>query len=222
MQTKYFMNLTNHFARCVLFFGLLTQGANAAFINFDDLPTPSVHPWTCYIEARDCMHEIGNEYESKGIIFNGDREWLVDEIEEDGSRSNALQGFNGIAMEFIDHLPTFISFNIDSPTKGEASYFHVYGDNNELLFVQRSSGWTGVEETSSLYVPAEFISIRSTVGIKYIYIESLYNLRTGPVIDNLTFEYRTVPEPSTVVLLVLSLAGIFWRRNHSINPRRNF
>lgn len=185
---------------------------NAAFIDFDDLPPPAIHPWICYTGALGCEHELGNEYAALGIEFVGDREWLVSEELSDGSYNNILQGFNFIGVSFTKERPNFVSFNINSATGGEASFIEVYGLNNKHLFTHATNGWRGREDLSTPYIPNQFVSIYSEELITGLAFYSFYNRGTGPSIDNFSFEYREVPEPAPAVLIGLGLFMLMYRR----------
>lgn len=204
-QLKYLTCLPILLTLCIA-----SQTAQAVFIDFDDIVAPPANPFGCET-VEPCGLILSNEYESKGVVF-GNSGWLVGQVLPDGTNQNQVFGTNGISLNFVGALPNFISFNVDSPFQLEASYFSVYGENNDLLFVQHSSGWTGIEETSTPYIPGELVSIYSNTRIKGIYIESLFNLRTGPTIDNLTFEYREVPEPSSLLLFLGGIAGLILGR----------
>lgn len=189
---------------------LASQTTHAVFIDFDDIVAPPANPFGCET-VEPCGLILSNEYESKGVVFEG-FSWLVGGVLPDGTNQNQVFGTNGIWLGFVGTRPNFVSFNVDSALGLEASYFSVYGENNELLFLQHSNGWTGFEETSTPYIPGELVSIYSSAGIAGIYIESLFNLRSGPTIDNLTFEYRTVPEPSALLLFLGGIVGLFLGR----------
>lgn len=192
-------------------FFITSHNAHAIFIDFDDRVAPPANPFGCET-IEPCGLILSNEYESKGIVFQG-FSWLVGGVLPDGTNDNKVLGTNGIWIDFVDSLPNFISFNVNSPHQAEASYFSVYGENEELLFIQHSSGWTGLEETSTPYIPGELVSIYSSERIKSIYIESLYGLRVGPTIDNLTFEYKTVPEPTTLLLFISAITCLVLGRS---------
>jgi hypothetical protein len=189
---------------------IASQTTHAVFIDFDNIVAPPANPFACET-VEPCGLILSNEYASKGVVF-GDSSWLTGQVLPDGTNQNQVLGVNGIWLGFIGTLPNFISFNVDSPYRQEASYFSVYGENDELLFRQYGSGWTGLEETSTPYIQGELVSIYSTSRIKGIYIESLFNLRVGPTIDNLTFEYRAVPEPSALLLFLGGIAGLILGR----------
>lgn len=189
------------------------QNAQAAFIDFDDLPPPERDPFLCYVEFLGCMHELEDEYAHLGVIFTSDVDWLIRKELSDGTFTNALQGFNYLGMEFIGELPNFISLNIDSPTKAESSYIELYGEDGNLFSTFVTNGWRGTEDLSTPYIPNEFVSIQSPERIKGIAIISFFGLRTGPVIDNFTFEYRQVGEPSVLLLMLMGIAGLVVQRS---------
>jgi len=207
MFAKQIKNLTGLSAIFLLSFGLVSNHAQAVFIDFDDIVARPSEPFTgCY-----CGHILGNEYESQGLVFNGDSSWLIGGTLPDGTNQNIVWGLNGISLEFTGVLPNFVSFNIHAAAGLEASFMDVYGVDG-YLFRHSSSGWQGVEENSTPYIPGELVSIYAAEGIKEMYIFSFFGLRTGPQIDNLTFESRTVPEPSVLFLLATGLLGLFWQR----------
>lgn len=193
-------------ALLVLSMSGISNSVHAVFIDFDDITALPSEPFHgCF-----CGHVLSNEYESQGLIFNGDSSWLIGGALPDGTNHNGVQGFNGISFGFLGTLPNFISFNSYSINE-DAVYAEVYGESG-YLFTHISSGWRGTEENSTPYIPGELVSFTATEGITSINIFSFYGLRTGPYIDNLTFESRSVPEPAPFVLLSLALAGLFWRR----------
>lgn len=196
----------------VLLCGIAAMNAHATFIDFNDLELPEKHSWECYTEGLPCVHDLNDEYASKGVIFSGDRDWFWGYQLADGTYEMSVTGYNIIGISFIGTLPNFVSFNIDSPTKYEASFISVYGENKTLLFTYITNGWRGNNPNSTPYIPNELVSIQSAEPIHSLGIASLYGLRIGPTIDNLTFEYRSVPEPSPLLLGALGLCGILWRR----------
>ncbi|HSC68192.1 MAG TPA: PEP-CTERM sorting domain-containing protein [Cellvibrio sp.] len=201
-------------ATLALLLGLASTNVHATFIDFDDITAQPSEPFTgCF-----CGHILSNEYESHGLLFSGPTNWLIGGKLPDGTNRNIVLGLNGISLQFIGTLPNFVSFNIHAPLGGEASYMDVYGKNG-YLFTHVSSGWQGSEEQSTTYIPNELVSISASENITGMYIYSFYGLRTGPQIDNLTFESRTVPEPSSLFLLALTLTAVFWKE---IKTNKNF
>jgi hypothetical protein len=190
-----------------LLLGIISPNAHAIFIDFDDIVARPAEPFDgCF-----CGHTLSNEYASQGLIFNGDINWLVGRTLPDGTNQNIVMGFNGISLEFVGALPNFVSFNINSPLAAESSYVDVYGVEG-YLFTQVSSGWRGTEENSTPYIPDELLFIHANEGIASLTIYSLFGLRTGPHIDNLTFESRSVNEPAALFLFLVGFSGIFWKR----------
>ena len=207
MFSKQLKHFTGVSAAFLLSLGLTSNNAQAVFIDFDDIVAGPSEPFDgCF-----CGHVLSNEYESQGLIFSGDSNWLIGGTLPDGTNQNVVWGLNAISLGFTGDLPNFVSFNIDAPTGAEASYIDVYGVDG-FLFTHISSGWQGTEELSTPYVPNELVSITAPEGITGMSIKSLFNLRTGPQIDNLTFESRAVPEPSVLFLLATGLLGLFWKR----------
>lgn len=195
-----------------LFFTFASLSTNAAFIDFDDLELPEKDPWSCYIEGLGCEKDLDAEYAPLGIIFLGDTEWYWGFPDANGNIDVEVTGYNSIGIRFTGKLPNFVSFNIDSPWKSEASLIEVYGENGDHMFTKMTSGWTGLEETSTPYILNELASIYSDKPIHMLHISSVYGLRVGPTIDNITFEYREVPEPAPALLIGLGLLMMMYRR----------
>lgn len=185
--------------------------ANATFIDFDDRVAPPASPYDCYT-IEPCGLILSNEYESSGIIFNGGTSWLVGEVLPDGSNKNNVFGTNFIALEFVGALPNFLSFNINSALGAESSYIELYGEDGTHFFTHVTDGWRGLEELSTPYVPNQFVTIQASQRIKGVSFTSFYNHRVGPSIDNLTFEYRQVGEPSVLLLMLMGIAGLVVQR----------
>lgn len=190
-----------------LLLGIISTNAQAIFIDFDDIVARPSEPF----DGCVCGHILSDEYASKGLIFTGDSNWLIGGTLPDGTNKNIVQGILDISLRFVDTLPNFVSFNINSPLQAESSYVEVYGVEG-LLFTHISSGWRGTDENSTPYIPNELISIHASEGITGLNISSFFRLRTGPQIDNLTFEVSKVYEPTTLFLFILGFVGILWSR----------
>lgn len=198
----------------ILPLAIFAHNATAVFIDFDDIAAPPANPFNCPPPPTSCGLILSNEYESKGILFIGDN-WLIGETLPDGTNQNRVFGLNTISFSFTDILPNFISFNINSALDHEASFIEVWGKSGHL-FTRITSGRLGDGEGTP-YIPNEFISFYSPEAITHIGISSLYNNRIGPDIDNLTFEFRQVPEPSPLLLLIPGIAALIWKRKASNN-----
>lgn len=207
MLVKQVKRITGLSAALVLLLGLISNNAWSVFIDFDDIAARPSEPFTgCF-----CGHVLSDEYAAQGLVFSGDGGWLIGGTLPDGTNKNQVVGFNSIGLGFTGALPNFVSFNIHSSFWGESTLMDVYGING-YLFTHLGSGWRGNEEDSTPYIPGELISIYADEAIASIEIFAFHGLRTGPSIDNLTFETRHVPEPSTLLLMALGLGGVLWKR----------
>lgn len=193
-------------ALLILLLSAIANNVYAVFIDFDDIEARPSDPFG----ECSCGHILSDEYASQGLLFEGDGSWLIGSSFPDGTNQNGVQAYNGISISFLGRLPNFISFNGFSVHQ-DAIFTEVWGENG-YLFTHVGSGWRGTEETSTPYIPGELISFSASEGIKSLYISSLYNLRVGPYIDNLTFEYKSVPESSALVIFIIALTSLFWRR----------
>lgn len=194
-----------------LFLFAISSTSYAVFIDFDDIVArPSEVFDGCF-----CGHTLSNEYESQGVIF--DDGWLFGEVLPDGTNRNHVKGFNTIQFSFLDILPTFVSFNASS-VFDEAVIVDVFGAGG-LLYRTFGSGWVGTEEDSTPYIPNELFTLSAAEGISSVSITAFYNLRTGPSIDNLTFDYASVPEPSMFWLMSLGLFGLIWQRRRTLKQQ---
>lgn len=200
----------------VLALAIAPFSANATFIDFDDILALPGSPFACSDDAP-CGTRLHKEYEDKGIIFYS--AWLRSDEWPPVDYKNEVVALHEMLIEFNGELPNFVSFNVDSALGHEASFFHVYDETDQLLFVQRSNGWVDDEALDTPYTPNQFITITSQTPIKAINFSSFQNTRNGPVIDNLTFEYRplSVDEPSNLLLVLSGLFGLMIFRNRLIN-----
>jgi hypothetical protein len=217
MFSKFKRNLRSILRVFPFVFLVIPLHGNAVFIDFDDIELREFDSDLCFFSSGPCG--LDNQYEDKGIIF-GEELWLQEKILPDGTLQKRVHSQFGIKFSFIGMLPNYLSFNIDSSQETEASFISIYDINNELILLTRSGGWIGSDAASTPYIPGELIIINSPAPIKYVYITSYYGLRHGPKLDNLTFEYKTVPEPSPPILLLIGMTGLFLRR-HLIQINKN-
>jgi hypothetical protein len=79
------------------------------------------------------------------------------------------------------------------------------------IFSGYTSGYAGPYQ-STPQIANEFIAFNSEFGISHIDLQGFYNLRTGAAIDNITYTYAAIPEPSSLLLLGLGLLSVGRRR----------
>lgn len=181
----------------VLFLSVSTMSnaARAVLIDFDDL-TPGYPGWPQHDD-----NNVSDQYLSQGLmiddahlaVYNPESEHII-------SSPNFLFGGNFMTFTFVGELPVYLGFNISS-VFDYANILHVYGPDG-LISRRVTTGSTGAEENTP-FIPWEFISFSSPTGITHITFEGFYNMRWGSMIDNLTYEYSSVPEPSSLMIFLL-------------------
>ncbi|HSX51786.1 MAG TPA: PEP-CTERM sorting domain-containing protein [Cellvibrio sp.] len=170
--------------------------AQAVIIDFDDLD-PSSLP----------NEMVTNEYESQGVVFAWNA-YLVPASTQ--SAPNYVIG-PGIVFNFINTLPTYVSFYTGSST-GHKVFISALGPNNYFENIVTEGEIHGMNyEESTPYVPNQFVVFQSESGIASIELSG----QSDGYIDDLTFYYPgeeiDVPEPSGILLLMLGMLGFFGR-----------
>ena len=185
----------------------VAHNAFATTIDFDDLNPVYDEIYPCW-----CDNPLTDQYLSQGLIING--AWV------NGANShNNLLTSNWTSLSFIGEQPTFFSMNINS-VHDDAVAISIYGLNG-LISDEHTAGWNGSEDYIPV-IPNEFFSFSAPQGISSIIIQGYYGLRTGAEIDNLTYTYSSVPEPSSVALLSLGLFGLLLGRTSKRRNNKNF
>jgi hypothetical protein len=144
-------------------------------------------------------------------FIKGDHPWLME--------SDAL-GFGdggvmpGVSLaEFFYPGATYagLAFLFDTPA--ERAGFVWKGSDAEIISVQaRLIGVDGsvLEEHALDVAPGKFFGFASSAGMARLEIGSVSReLATVYLLDDLTY---SVPEPSTLLLLAIGMAGLLWRR----------
>jgi hypothetical protein len=182
----------------VLFFGVNT--AQATTINFDDLTYVPDPDFPCF-----CDNPLTDQYQSKGLLIDGG--FLVP-VDPSG---NGLLGSNFLQLNFIGSFPTFVSMYVSAPNE-DVIYLDARGASGSVVHKQ-TTGWGGPFDDTP-YVPNQLISFNLLDGCTSITLQGFYDLRVEALVDNLTFTYASdVPEPSSLLLLSIGLAGCLLLRS---------
>jgi len=184
-------------------FGSVCTNAHAVVIDFNDLVPVYDPTFPCF-----CDNPLTDQYASKGLMI--DNAYLNGESYDGGlTYENILLSGPYTQLNFIGTLPTFISMLVTT-THDDAIFLTAYGSSGFISSVQ-TPGYAG-SEGDPLAVPNFLVSFSSASGIKSINIDSYYFLRTGAAIDDLTYTYSSVPEPSSLLLIALGFITIGWKR----------
>jgi len=188
-----------------LFVSLLgmATSSSAVVIDFDDLNPVYDEYDPCW-----CDNPLTDQYLSKGLLIGGS--WV-----NGGNSHNIMLTSNFGWLSFVGELPTFVSFFVTSEHDDAILFNASIADGSNIQ--KNSAGWLGSDEEYIPAIPNELITFTSELGIKGISIEGFYNLRTGAAIDNLTYTYASVPEPSSIILLGLGLIILTKRRYKKIH-----
>jgi len=187
--------------------------AHATFINFDDIPyvLEDGEPGNFYDVP------LTDQYANKGLIVNDG--FILPYLSEEGVplQSNYLLGGNVLTLNFTGDLPTVVSMYVTS-LFGDSVFLNAY---NSSGFVQEirtkgTHGEWGTPDYEEESQPNQFVAFDVNAGISRITVENYYSSRVSARIDDLTFTRNaSVPEPSSLLLLVLGLCTLVWRRSCS-------
>lgn len=196
-------------ALLILFSSLafFSGAAQAVLINFDDLVrVPDEDP----MQSCFCNHPLTNEYETDGLLIDGG--FLMEYYEDDENKvssPNYLLGSHYLTLSFVGKLPTFVSM-IVSAANQEAIYFDVFGTAG-LIDEQQTKGWAGPDDDTP-YTPNQLMAFKAAEGISSIVIQGYYNLRVSSIIDDINYEYSSVPAPASLWLITIGLLGLAFQR----------
>lgn len=183
----------------VILAAVFAAQAQAVVINFDDLTFVPLDPDSPSFGD----HPLGDEYRSQGLLI-GNAFLLPYGADDDiiSGRNYLLAGASGSPMElaFIGQLPTFVGMYIGGSPSG-VLYTNAYGPSGLVASHQKeSSGW-------------EYVTFEFATGISQIEMWATQQQRvSGASIDDITFTYSSVPEPSSFILWVLVFFVLFCRR----------
>jgi len=186
---------------------LTANCAQATFINFDDILYVPADP-----ESPNFYDvELTNQYADKGLLVAGGFIMSYDGIDPGTvvSQPSFLLASNFLTLSFIGNLPTFVGMYVSSSFE-ESIYLSAYNSTG-LVGLKNTLGYQPDEneENDGGYTPKQYVTFNVDTGISSITVENAYNMRVSALIDDLTFtRSASVPEPSSVLLLMLGLLGL--------------
>jgi hypothetical protein len=197
---------------CSFFLSISANNVHAVFIDFDDLTyVPEYPEWPHFADTP-----IADQYASQGLsvidgflapynFFNPDAELGPNDI----SGPNYLLGGISLTLHFLgEKLPTYVGMYVGSPQ--EAIFLEAYGTSGLLASAHTIGPGMPTWETPS--TPRQYISFELAEGITSIQMWGSRGSRVSAHVDDLTFTYADVPEPSPLILMCLGVFAIFYKR----------
>ena len=191
-----------------IFITIFSASAHAVVINFDDLTYVPENP--DFPSFGDVL--LGDQYRSQGLLI--DNAFLLpygspDEVGISGP-NYLLAGAMGspMTLQFVGELPTYVGMYIGGNPLG-ILYTRAY-DSSEVFASHEKElgGW-------------EYVSFESATGISRIEMSASQQTRvSGAIVDDITYTYASVPEPSSWGLLLLAALSIFNRRYRESNNEK--
>jgi len=180
---------------------IICNSASAVLINFDELDQNH------YIDANGELTYLSNEYEAQGLLLN--YAYLVKWFEgvTPVSLTNYIAG-PGFGLEFVGDLPTTVSFYLGSHSK-TAVVIDALGPNYSKSIVSSGEIHGMTDDQGTPYIPNQVFSLTSSTGISAI----SFSGQGDAYIDDLSYTYASVPEPSIIALFGIGLAGLIIRRS---------
>lgn len=199
-----------------IFLSAISNSVHAVFIDFDDLTYASEDPDHPFFWETP----VTDQYLSQGLMVSGGFLYPYnyshpDELgPDDISGPNFLWGGQRLVLDFVgDELPTYVGMYVGANI--EAIFLSAYSESG-LLASTHTKG-DGGPLYSAPYEPRQYVSFLANEGIRTIAISGFWGGRTSAHIDDLTFTYADVPEPSPFILLCIGLAILGLKR---VNDRR--
>lgn len=193
-----FMKRVLYITVCTFLLGV-GSNAQAVLIDFDDITyVPADPEWPQFYD-----HPLTDEYLSQGLLIDGGS--LVPyNLDDVVSAPNFLFGGNFMRLIFTG-APTYVSMHVNGAFD-YANILHVYGPDG-LITRTLTSGEAG-SQPNRPHISWEFVSFSAPGGITEITLEGFFNMRWGTLVDDLRYEYASVPAPSSLALVVIGLLGV--------------
>ena len=207
-----FKHFFKHFAAIVLL-SILAVQAHAVLINFDDLTYVPVDPSDPFFADVP----LDNQYLSQGLsIANA---FLLPYDLDSSSDPDRISGPNYLlagasgdymTLSFVGNLPTYVGMYVGSFSQ-EMIFTNAYGPSG-LVASLHTAGDGGPFNDQSPYVPKQYLSFESATGVSKIEMWGWYGGRVSGFVDDITFTYTSVPEPSSLILFGLGALVLVYRR----------
>ncbi len=199
-----------YFAAIVLLSSVAFK-ANAVLINFDDLTYEPVDPEFPFFADVP----LDNQYLSQGLSISNAYllPYYFDPSEDPGTDPDVISGPNYLlagasgdvmTLSFVGNLPTYVGMYVGAFSR-EMIFTDAYGPSG-LISSLYTAGDGGPFNDQSPYVPRQYLSYESATGISKIELWGWYGSRVSGYVDDITFTYSEVPEPSPLILFGL---GVF-------------
>ena len=212
MKSYYSSNVQMSVSRtfATLAFLIISNSAQAVFIDFDDIPYIPADP-----ESPQFYDvPLSDQYADKGLLIDGG--FIVPYHLDSAfikSLPNFLLGSNVLTLTFTGDLPTFVGMYVSSFWE-EPMYLKAYNSSG-LIDSKATKGHGGGApgEPTFNYTHKQFIGFENEAGISSVTMEGHYNMRVSGAIDDLTFTRKaSVAEPSSIMLLTLGILGVLARK----------
>lgn len=182
---------------------LFSAKAQAVLIDFDDLTYVPEDP----LFASFSDFPLHDEYRSQGLLISN--AFLLPYAEGDDliSWENYLlagAAGNSMTLSFVGDLPISVGMYLGGTPLG-VLYTNVYASSGVVAsHEKREGGW-------------EYVFFESSAGISQIEMFASQQTRvSGAKIDDLTYTYASVPEPSSLILWAFAIIVLLHRRIGSI------